>query len=512
MVSMPLHCQTPDNSSSQRPTYTFRTATRIVLTDVTVTDAKGNPVHGLRQSDFHILDNGKPQTMLSFAEHTTTPVAAVPQTATAPGVYSNSFLEHLPPVLNIMVIDTTNLEIVDQMYLNYKLNQFIRQLPIGEPLAVYWRTGARSILLQNFTSDHALLLAAVRKALPHFPPTGREYYSDLATLYKIAVDFEQYPGRKNILWFTGGSTLFLHTDPTTLGGTAYVDPAVARAVYDMLQSGRVAVYPVDARGLKVAFGSQNFFNLTGQHQLMNDAAQATGGQAYYDNNGLDLIAEHWINHSGDFYTLTYSPSDLKLDNEWHKVTIKLDTDGAEYFLSYRRGYFADGTTAGGHPSGKIRSRLLANGKTVQQPDLQDKPIIFQAEIRPASQMPPGSIAINSVPAKPRRGTIPYIIRYQLPVKYFVTNVVDGKTQIVLGVGVLAFKEDGSKDTGIADRVTVKVNPEKLREHPDFLIPLDQYIDLHKGQSYLYLATWDMNSGRLGTLQVPLKVAAPATAH
>jgi hypothetical protein len=45
----------------------------------------------------------------------------------------------------------------------------------------------------------------------------------------------------------------------------------------------------------------------------------------------------------------------------------------------------------------------------------------------------------------------------------------------------------------------------LRLHPKALIPVDQQINLHKGQKYLYLAVWDMTSGRLGTLQIPLKV-------
>ena len=57
--------QTPPAQS----TYTFRADTHIVLTDVTVTDAKGNPVHGLPQTAFRIFDNNKPQEIASFEEH-----------------------------------------------------------------------------------------------------------------------------------------------------------------------------------------------------------------------------------------------------------------------------------------------------------------------------------------------------------------------------------------------------------------------------------------------------------
>jgi VWFA-related protein len=514
LLAVPAGAQTATAAPSQKqPTFTLRTTARIVLTDITVTDAKGNSIRGLKQSDFHIFDNGKPQSILSFTEHTTTPVAAMPQTSVAPGVFSNSFLDHLPPVLNIVLIDTTNLEIVDQMYLRYKLDQFIKQLPPGEPLAIYLNTGPHSLLLQNFTSDHTLLLNAIHEAIPRFPPTGREYYSDLSALYKVAVNFGEYPGRKNILWFTGGSTLFLNDDPRTLGGLPQEDPAAGRAIYDILQTGRIAVYPVDARGLQVVFGEANFINLASQHGLMNDAAQATGGHAYYDNNGLDLIAEHWLRDSGDFYTLSYSPSDFAMNNKWHKVRIQLNHNGPKYFLSYRRGYFADGSITGKRPSGKWRTRLLANGGTIKLRDQQRKPIIFQVEIKPASEISSGPIVAGVSPsARPKRGTIPYVIHYELPASSFATNVVDGKTEIVFGVGVIAFKGDGSKDAGLASRVTLTVNPSKLRENPDFKIPVDQRINLHKGQSYLYLAAWDMNSRRLGTLQVPLRVIAPETAR
>ena len=37
---------------------------------------------------------------------------------------------------------------------------------------------------------------------------------------------------------------------------------------------------------------------------------------------------------------------------------------------------------------------------------------------------------------------------------------------------------------------------------------DQLIDLPKGDDYLYLAAWDVTTGRLGILQVALDVSKP----
>src|SRR5689334_21577769 len=71
--------------------YTLQLNSRVVLTDVTVTDKKGNPVHGLKASDFRIFDNNKPQEISSFEEHHKDETTPVVQPVLAPGVYSNDY-------------------------------------------------------------------------------------------------------------------------------------------------------------------------------------------------------------------------------------------------------------------------------------------------------------------------------------------------------------------------------------------------------------------------------------
>ena len=55
----------PRNPPPSRPSRVFSTET---IVDVTVTDAKGNPVHNLKESDFTIKEDSKPQPIRSFAE------------------------------------------------------------------------------------------------------------------------------------------------------------------------------------------------------------------------------------------------------------------------------------------------------------------------------------------------------------------------------------------------------------------------------------------------------------
>src|SRR6185437_5776730 len=80
-----------------------------------------------------------------------------------------------------------------------------------------------------------------------------------------------------------------------------------------------------------------------------------------------------VDTDGDFYTLTYRPGDLKANNKWHKVKIAVD---GPFHLSYRRGYFDDGTGIS-RPPRKTRIALRAHGESVQGPDRHTEPIILR---------------------------------------------------------------------------------------------------------------------------------------
>ena len=53
--------------SQQTPTdYTFHATTELVLVNVTVRDKNGNPVRDLKREDFTVLEDNKPQQVISF--------------------------------------------------------------------------------------------------------------------------------------------------------------------------------------------------------------------------------------------------------------------------------------------------------------------------------------------------------------------------------------------------------------------------------------------------------------
>jgi VWFA-related protein len=490
----------PQNQPPANQPYTIQISSRVVLTDVTVIDRNGNPVHSLPESAFRIFDNNKPQTIASFEEHTSTPAVKMEPASEPAGVYGNDYLLHLPPVLNVVIIDIANLEIADQMYLNYELTKFFEEQPDGQPLAMYLRAGNGCFLVQNFTSDRTLLLAALHKAIPRFPPTGREYLSDIDTLRRMATYLSQLPGRKNILWFSGGSTLYLRDD-----GESYYDSAMWRELYDELEQERIAVYPIDARGLT----TYSNISMFAQQSLMNETARATGGQAFYNNNGLKEITGHVLNSDGSFYTLTYSPHDPHLDNKWHKVRMTLNEEG--YQLSYRRGYFADGSQGGAEQPQKTsaRTRLLPDGEKVQLPAMRSLPIIFHARVLPASDPAVDSaqkLAVSIPAPPPKKGSVPFSVRYSLPLDAFTQQTVDGKPEVIFGVAAVVLNRDGRAVDSHAERVTMTLDEDVARLNPNGPLAFDQRLNLRKDDQYLYLAVWDATSGRLGTLQIPLQVS------
>jgi hypothetical protein len=88
-----------------------------------------------------------------------------------------------------------------------------------------------------------------------------------------------------------------------------IDPAAQRAVYDLLETERIAIYPIDARGLTVVFGEAARVTAL-QHMQMRQDAAATGGAAYVNTNGLAQAAQRVPTTDGNYYTLGYTPNNL----------------------------------------------------------------------------------------------------------------------------------------------------------------------------------------------------------
>jgi hypothetical protein len=73
--------------NSIQPTTTLTVKAHLVV----VTDKHGQPVHGLKQSDFQLYEDGVPQTLASFTEHD---AASTPAAPSLPKLPPNTFTDH----------------------------------------------------------------------------------------------------------------------------------------------------------------------------------------------------------------------------------------------------------------------------------------------------------------------------------------------------------------------------------------------------------------------------------
>ena len=507
LVHFSSHAQTQSGigSTPPQPGYTIQTGTRVVLTDVTVTDENGNPVRGLPVSAFQVLDNKKKERIESFEEHAGTSAVALP--ASPYGVFSNDYLLHLPSVLNIIVLDIANIHIADQMWLNYELTGFLSNLPSSQPVAIYLRAGSGCFLMQNFTTDRGLLLTALHRAIPRIPPLGPEYLSDEQILSEVAYTLRSLPGRKNVLWFSGGSTAYLLPN-----GAAFQDQAAMRAIYDSLEEERIAVYPIDARGLSAEGDVMTRLSMMGQHGAMEDVARATGGHAFYNNNGVSQAAAHVVDTSGSFYTLTYSPSNFHVDNKWHNVRIKLN---GGYHLSYRTGYFADGSNGIGQTPGAARTILSISGDPVQIKPGRAIPIIFQAAMLPTADPVLASLRADSeglTAPPPKGGARRYSVRYSVPIDQLAGQTINGKQTFTIGLAAVTIDRDGDVLKRQLEHVTLSFDEAYFAHRSSAPFVVDQQMNLTRADQYLDLAVWDVHSGRSGELQMPLDLPPLAKRH
>ena len=501
--------------ADNNPALTLHAESRIVLADITVTDRHGNAVHNLSASDFQVFDNNQPQHIASFEEHDSEH-------------NTTNTTDNLPPILNVVLIDTTNLELPDQMVLHIQLTRFIKSLAPGQSIAIFARHGDYTTILQPFTSDHTLLQSAIDRALPRILVNGREYRSDADTLRQVGVYLRQLPGRKNILWFTGGSTAYLLdglaalTAPTAVGpppnsATAAATQAAMspstpiaipsngesmdtlRDVYDELEAARIAIYPIDARGLT----TEGDVALGPQQSQMEQTAQATGGEAILNRNALALAAAHILSTDSSSYTLTYSPQNFHYDGKWHNIHITLRN--RDLHLSYRRGYFADKAHPLPPSQHKLTTLLADDPKQITAPDLHSNPLLFEASVHPASD-PPATNA-DFVPlrpaAQPAKGTSAFHVDYSLSTDGLSPSDIDGASRATVVFAAIALDSNGERIGQALDRVRFPLTP---GEPPRKLL-VQQQINLPKGGDFLALAVWDPVSGRLGTLQVPVTVSA-----
>ena len=380
----------------------IRSTTRLVQVSVVVQDKKGEPLTGLKKEDFTIFDEGVAQNIAVFSSANPAP-AAMP-TPLPPNVFTNRFdlKGQDPGAVTIVLFDRLNSSVTDQAYVRKEILRFLQTLKPQDHVAIFALT-SQLILLHDFTQDAVALVNAVAhfspKEMAQFDASHPEYFDvpalhddpgwmrfqaqlnqandeiaqqakfdraliTTAALEAIAEHVAAIPGRKNLVWVSGGFPLQIGVgviSPNQLGETLDLE---AKRTAQAMSRVNMAIYPVDVRGVvgNAAMSPTNPTDLkcmdcinespspssgSFARQDLRDSerfmADATGGEAFYGSNDVRDAMRRAFDDGRYAYTIGFYPNHGQWDGKFRKIKIQVSADGAK--LRYRKGYVAFTDTA-----------------------------------------------------------------------------------------------------------------------------------------------------------------------
>lgn len=347
----------------QRPNSTnppqFESTTRLVVLDVVVTDHSGQLRNNLTRDDFHITEDGVPQTVLNFEPPSSHPVPA------GASITSTKDLESRAPQspVDIIVLDEMNTSFQDMAYARYALKRYLNAQPaqMQAPAMLIAVNFDRFIVLHDYTQDRGEILRALDHHLTHYPwnlERGESRYLDFAkslgALEQVAEAMRGHPGHKNIVWVGKGFPgIDLSSPAISQRAVAGVTYAMQQAV-NMLRDSRVTLYTIDPTILTSTIatttdadsilGVGDSMDATAPDPFAGDVnftglAKATGGKSFYSRNDIDREIGESVRDGVNYYTISYRPTNQSDEaRPYRKIRVAFAQAGLHAF--YRDGYYA----------------------------------------------------------------------------------------------------------------------------------------------------------------------------
>jgi VWFA-related protein len=161
-----INPNTPEMSSREETSTTFKVKVNLVEVRVVVRDAQGNAVGKLGKEDFQLTDNGKPQVITKFSmeQARAKPVTKPPNSGTdiddaAPG---------LPLRYVIFLFDDIHLKFGDLAQVRDAVSRNLQSLQSTDRVAIFTTSGQTQL---DFTDDRDKLQDTLNRLRPH-PTTG----------------------------------------------------------------------------------------------------------------------------------------------------------------------------------------------------------------------------------------------------------------------------------------------------------------------------------------------------
>jgi VWFA-related protein len=380
------------NELRQKENFIIRSQRNEVLVDVRVWDKSGNPVVDLKQSDFHVFEDGAPQEINSFSLEDIARLAQATGESGPPPVINFAKLPATAEPakiivdhrLTILFFDMTSMPVDDLGRALAAAQNFVeKQMTPADLVAITTYTSDLRVV-QDFTNDRDALEAALKEirigeasslaeagtegeagstdasgnevvtqdVSAAFTPDETEFNifntdEKLAALQSLAQSLRDVPGRKSVIGFSSG-----------IERTGQENDAQLRATTDAANRSNVSFYTVDARGLVAlppggdassaspagtaiytgsAVASQ-FSSLHGGRETLATLATDTGGRTFYDLNDYGPAFREVQKENSSYYLLGYSPTNTKSDGRFRRIKVTVDRPGVK--VEARPGYYA----------------------------------------------------------------------------------------------------------------------------------------------------------------------------
>jgi len=357
----------------------------------------------------------------------------------------------------------------------------------------------------------------------------------MANLQRLATFLNGFPGRKNVIWFSESPMIAARVDPQT--------EQEWQRTRNMLAAARVALYPADARGVatwgfyqadstlnpSIGSASQVIGNTGAQSTAvmaedqqrnaeqaqMKRLAEETGGKAFVNTNGLSEVMAKISTESADFYTVSYTPTDTKMDGTFRNIDVKVA--GGKFNVSYRRGYYARDTDM---PGAALATRDQAIHKlAAQNPgavdpllpfmDLgmpQSEQILYKVRIQPLALKADSAVAEQNGQKSAGQD---YAADFSIDLKDLDLKLdSDGLHKGVINISLIAYDRYGQIAGRKDHLVQLNVKPNVYAIFQQTGVQLHAEIGVPKGQYWLRTGVYDQGSRKVGTMEIPLSSVVP----
>ncbi len=527
----------PDNS-------TIRVSTRLVQISV-VAHQKNRPVSDLTKREFTVLDQGKPRTISLFSVSSSkAQITKVPPLP--PNTFSN-YVEHRanrPSTTTIILFDSLNTPAEAQIYARQELMKFVKDLQPQDRIALYVLGRSLKVLI-DFTADAGEIqrtLASLSTIQSLEIVAGQSEPSDawsnpgditqsgparknfllakqmeddfitetsvqitLQALEAIANHVARLPGRKNLVWISGGFPFVIDMGVLHALFQRHTFGEETKRATRILNEANVAVYPVDARGLigvSRNYGGQKsggampspdslypdrdpgsdkvFDSYPESIDSMKHLAGLTGGRAFYNSMDIRGAVRSAIEDTSVTYTLGFYADPATLDDKFHDIKVQVNRRGVD--VRYRQGYFAFKDEL--RSEQQLRQELA---DALWSPlDATAIPLIMRLE--PVDQPEPGLL----------RAYLAADLR-SLATQQQTNGRWSG------GVDVLLIQQDKAGKTLDSSLQTLNLDLDK-NEYQAVLktgVPLGKYLHPTAGLATVRAIVMDRASGKIGSLIVPV---------